>query len=71
MASHGLFVGQAAQLLGDDALTGLVVTDSVPPFRLPPGPARDKLVVLPTAPLFAEAIARIYAGGSLSELLAQ
>lgn len=68
-ASHGLFVGNAAQVLGEAALTGIVVTDSVPPFRLPPGPVRDKLTVLPTAPLFAEAIARIHAGGSLTELL--
>ncbi|MFC5499723.1 ribose-phosphate diphosphokinase [Caenimonas terrae] len=68
-ASHGLFVGSAPQLLAADALTGLVVTDSVPPFRLPPGKVRDKLVVLSTAPLFAEAIARIHGGGSITALL--
>jgi ribose-phosphate pyrophosphokinase len=70
-ASHGLFVGEAARMLADDAITGLVVTDSVPPLRLPPGPVRDKLVVLPTARLFAEAIRRMHGGGSLTDLLAQ
>ncbi|HEY0823637.1 MAG TPA: ribose-phosphate pyrophosphokinase [Ramlibacter sp.] len=70
-ATHGLFNGAAAQVLADPALTGIVVTDTVPPFRLPAGAVRAKLQVLPTAPLFAEAIRRIHAGGSLNELLAQ
>ena len=70
-ASHGLFVGEAPRMLADEALSGLVVTDSVPPFRLPPGPVRDKLVVLPTTRLFAEAIERIHGGGSITALLEQ
>ncbi|MFM0511705.1 ribose-phosphate diphosphokinase [Paraburkholderia sp. RL17-373-BIF-A] len=68
-ASHGLFVGDAPQVLADDALTQIVVTDTVPPFRLPAGKVRDKLVVLDGATLFAEAIRRIHTGGSISELL--
>ncbi len=68
-ASHGLFVGDADAILADDALTGIVVTDSVPPFRLGPGKTRDKLVVLPAADLFAEAIRRIHGGGSITQLL--
>jgi ribose-phosphate pyrophosphokinase len=68
-ASHGLFVGDAAQLLADDALAGIVVTDSVPPFRLGEGKARDKLTVLSCAPLFAGAIRCIHGGGSIVELL--
>jgi ribose-phosphate pyrophosphokinase len=68
-ATHGLFVGKASEVLADEGLTSIVVTDSVPPFRLPPGPVRDKLVVLPTAGFFAEAIGRIHAGGSLTQLL--
>jgi ribose-phosphate pyrophosphokinase len=68
-ASHGLFVGEASQLLADDALTGIIVTDSVPPFRLGEGKARAKLTVLSTAPLFAEAIRCIHEGGSIVELL--
>jgi ribose-phosphate pyrophosphokinase len=67
-ASHGLFVGDAPQLLADAALDSLVVTDSVPPFRLT-GAARDKLAVLPASRLFAEAIRRIHAGESVGELM--
>jgi ribose-phosphate pyrophosphokinase len=70
-ASHGLFVAAAPQLLAHEALAGIVVTDSVPPFRLPAGAVRDKLVVLPTAPLFAQAIACMHGGGSLTALLEQ
>ena len=69
-ASHGLFTADAPRLLADPALDSLVVSDAVPPFRLPQGPARAKLTLLPTAPLFAEAIRRIHDGGSLTELLA-
>lgn len=68
-ATHGLFVADAPRVLADDALAGIVVTDSVPPDRLPAGPVRDKLTVLSTGALFAEAIRRIHAGGSLNELL--
>jgi ribose-phosphate pyrophosphokinase len=68
-ASHGLFAGAAAGILADEALTGLVVTDSVAPFRLPAGPVRDKLVTLDSSALFAGAIDCIHGGGSITELL--
>ncbi|XUW90488.1 ribose-phosphate pyrophosphokinase [Burkholderia sp. M6-3] len=68
-ASHGLFVGDAPEVLDDDSLTRIAVTDTVPPFRLPAGKVQDKLVVLSSAALFAEAIRRIHTGGSISELL--
>ncbi|MDR6203941.1 ribose-phosphate diphosphokinase [Paraburkholderia graminis] len=68
-ASHGLFVGDAPEVLDDDSLTRIAVTDTVPPFRLPAGKVKDKLVVLSSAALFAEAIRRIHTGGSISELL--
>ena len=68
-ASHGLFVGKAAEVLADPALDGMVVTDSVPPFRLAPDIAAKHLTVVETAPLFAEAIRRIHDGGSLVDLL--
>ena len=70
-ATHGLFVGEASQMLADDALSGIVVTDSVPAFRLGEGKVRDKLVVLPSTKLFADAISRIHSGGSVTELLQQ
>lgn len=68
-ASHGLFVGDAPRVLADDALNSIVVTDSVPPFRLGQGKVRDKLVVLSSAPLFADAISSIHSGGSIVQLL--
>jgi ribose-phosphate pyrophosphokinase len=56
-AAHGLFIGQAADVLGDDSISKIMVTDSVPPFRLPQsGPVRSKLRVASVAPLFAQAI---------------
>ncbi|MEJ2107091.1 MAG: ribose-phosphate pyrophosphokinase [Acidiferrobacteraceae bacterium] len=69
-ASHGLFVGKANEHLADEALYQIIVTDSVPPFRLDPVLAQQRLVVLPSAKLFAEAIRRMHEGGSLVELLA-
>jgi ribose-phosphate pyrophosphokinase len=68
-ATHGLFVGSAAELLADDAVDSIVVTDTVPPFRLPDGAVRAKLQVLPTAALFAAAISRMHSDASLTELL--
>ena len=67
-ASHGLFVGGAEALFANPALERVVVTDSVPPFRLSDA-ARAKLTVLDAAALFAEAIRRMHDGGSLVELL--
>jgi ribose-phosphate pyrophosphokinase len=69
-ATHGLFGGNAPEVLGDPVLRQIVVTSSVPPFRLGRGPAADRLVVLEVAPLFAEAIRRLHEGGSITELLA-
>jgi ribose-phosphate pyrophosphokinase len=67
MTTHGLFAASAAEVLADPSIDRMVVTDSVP-MRLPPGPARDKLDVVPAAPLLADAIARIDAGASLADL---
>lgn len=68
-ATHGVFVGSANDLLSGTVLDGIIITDTIPPFRLDPALTRDKLTVLPAAPLFAEAIRRIHGGGSLVELL--
>ena len=69
VASHGLFVGNAGALLADAALDQVIVTDTVPPFRLEGTPAAAKLTVLSVAGLFAGAIRRLHTGGSLVELL--
>ena len=51
------------------ALEKVVVTNTIPPFRLDPHLVNTKLVVLDAAALFAEAITRIHTGGSIAELL--
>jgi ribose-phosphate pyrophosphokinase len=68
-ASHGLFVRNASDAIAEKAIEKVIVTDTVPPFRLRPDVAREKLLVLDTSALFAEAIARIHAGGSIVGLL--
>ncbi len=56
-AAHGLFTGTAAQVLADAAIDRLLVTDSVPTFRLPLDSAvRHKLTVTSVAPMLADAI---------------
>jgi ribose-phosphate pyrophosphokinase len=69
LAAHGLFMRGADQTLADPVLERIVITDSVPAFRLPTGETRDKLDILPCAPLFAEAIARLHRGRPLTDLL--
>jgi ribose-phosphate pyrophosphokinase len=68
-ASHGLFAQKAGEVLGASAIGQIVVTDTVPPFRLESPATRGKLKILGTAPLFAEAIRRMHSGGSIVELL--
>ncbi len=68
LVTHGLFMQGAAAVLADPAIDRLVVTDSVPAFRLGAEAARDKLDILPAAPLLAEAIRRLHAGQPLTDL---
>lgn len=68
-AAHGLFVGNARQLLDDPALDRVVVTDTVPPFRLDPALVENRLEVLPASALFAAAIRCLHEDGSLADLL--
>lgn len=69
VASHGLFLGGAPNLFGSPALEKTIVTNTVPPFRVPPEVIAVKLEVLDTAPLFAAAIKAMHSNGSLVELL--
>jgi ribose-phosphate pyrophosphokinase len=68
-ASHGLFVGAANQVLAHAALQKVVVTNTVPPFRLDPQVRSAKLAVLDATALFADAIQCIHSGGSIVELV--
>ena len=59
-AAHGLFVGGAREMLEDEALDRILVTDSVPGFRLPAA-ARARVQVVSAVGLFAEAIRESHA----------
>lgn len=64
-ATHPVLSGPAFERIRDSVIKELVVTNTIP---LPPGKPVDKIRVLSVAPLFAEAIKRIYEGLSLSKL---
>ena len=69
LAAHGLFTGDAAATLARKEVDRWIVTDTVPPFRLPADLAVRRLEVISAAPLLAETIRRLYENGSLVELL--
>jgi ribose-phosphate pyrophosphokinase len=64
-ATHGLLVGNAGQVLADDALQQVVISNTVPPFRLHGTPAEKNVTVLDVAPMFARAIQRLHKGGPI------
>jgi ribose-phosphate pyrophosphokinase len=68
-AAHGLFTPGAEEALADPAIDRIITTDSVPPFRLAAKGVRDKLDIVPAAPLLAEAIRRLHEGAPLTDLL--
>lgn len=67
-ATHGLFVGKANEHLSH--VERVIVTDTIDPFRLDRNAFADRLYVIPTSMMFAQAIRRTHEeGGSISELL--
>ena len=69
VAAHGLFTGDAADVVADGRIEGFTLSDTVPPFRLPAALIRARIDEVSAAPLFAEAIRRCHRNGSLVELL--
>jgi len=67
-ATHGIFTAEARRLLGPQGPDRLIVTDSILPTRLSATAGERAPVVLPASGLFAEAIRRIVAGGSVVAL---
>lgn len=63
--SHPVLSGPAFERIRDSIIKEVVVMDTIP---LPKDKDTDKITVLSVAPLFAEAIKRIYEGLSLSKL---
>lgn len=56
-ATHGVLSGPAIERLQNSCIKELILLDTIP---LPPEKAIPKIALLPVAPLFAEAIERIY-----------
>ena len=67
---HGVFSDPAMQRIADSPIEQMIFTDTIPldPKHLENNPAASKLVVLPIAPLLAEAIRNLHNGASLSQL---
>ncbi|WP_166828762.1 ribose-phosphate diphosphokinase [Thalassoroseus pseudoceratinae] len=67
-ATHGLFVGKANENLSQ--IERVIVMDTIDPFRLDRDAFANRLFVIPTSMMFAQAIRRTHEeGGSISELL--
>jgi ribose-phosphate pyrophosphokinase len=69
LVTHGLFMPGAEEAIADRTIDSLVMTDTVPPFRLKSEAATRKLRIIPAAPLLAETIQRLHAGRALTDLL--
>lgn len=69
VATHGIFTGDPDKTLQEESLQQIIVTNTIPPFRLQHTQVKERVKVLNAAPLFAEAIKRISEGGSITELL--
>jgi ribose-phosphate pyrophosphokinase len=55
-ATHGLFIDGASELFAAEAVSGIVVANTVPPFRVRPDTAARRLTVLDASETFARAI---------------
>lgn len=66
-ASHGIFVGDAAKHLKN--VPRLIVTDTIPPFRMSKEEWAGRLFVISTTKLVAQTIKRTFENGSISALL--
>jgi ribose-phosphate pyrophosphokinase len=69
LATHGLFMSGAAELLADPVIDRLIVTDAVPPFRLANAALLHKIDTVTVAPLLADTIGRLHEHRSLTPLL--
>jgi len=67
-ATHGLFAAAANTVLAASCVEHVVVTDSVPPFRVTDPAFRAKLTVLRVAGLVADAIRQLHEDGSIVAL---
>lgn len=68
-ATHGAFIGQASDVLQEQALQEVVITNSIPPFRLTDEIKTRKIKTLDIAPLLSDTILRLHTGGSIIDLM--
>jgi len=69
LVTHGVFAAAAESVLAAPALASLTVTDTIDPRRIATGLRASKVDVVGIAPLVAEAIRRLHAGGSIVDLV--
>ncbi|CAG1000157.1 MAG: ribose-phosphate pyrophosphokinase [Rhizobiaceae bacterium] len=70
LAAHGLFGEGSQAMLDDPAIDGVVVTDTLTSAaRAASGRPEGRVEVLPAGPLVGEAIRRLSANGSITDLL--
>lgn len=68
-AAHGLFTGNAEAALATPALGSILISDSVPAFRLSANFVKTRCQIVGAAPLFAGCVRCLVGGGSISRLL--
>lgn len=68
LAAHGLFTDGALKALADPAISGWIVTDTVPPFRLAKHSEKARVEVVSAVPLLARAIRQLHENSSIIDL---
>ncbi|WP_245280073.1 ribose-phosphate pyrophosphokinase [Hyphomicrobium sp. 99] len=69
LVTHGLFMAGASEVLAEPAIEFVAVTDTIPPFRLDLRLAAQKVHVISSASLLAEAVACLANGQPLTHLV--
>ena len=69
VAAHGAFTPEASGTLAAAPIDWIVVLDHIPPSALDPTLVAEKLWLLDSASLLAEAVRRLHENGSLTDLL--
>jgi ribose-phosphate pyrophosphokinase len=69
VVTHGAFMSKANAALHENALTKIVITNTVYSTGLDETLRAEKIITLDVSALFAEAILRLHTGGSLASLM--
>lgn len=69
LAAHGMMTPKGIEVLGDAAIDGITLTDSVAPFVAPVGALGGKLRVLSVGPLFGQVILALHEGRPVEDLV--